>query len=291
MARGVVLLLLLGASCARRPAPLVFMTDFGAADDSVGICKGVMLSLEPRVPIVDLTHDVRPYAIADAARFLADTAPYYPPGTVFVVVVDPGVGGTRRAIVARSRRGQYFVVPDNGLVTSIADRDGIVAVREIANPRWFRGGATSATFHGRDVFAPVGARLARGDDWRDVGPPLGDWVRIAVPTARLGPRGVAGDVIALDGPYGNLVTDIGGDTLAQLGYGTGQPLHVRIGARELTLPLARTFGDVPVGQPLAYVDSRGRLAFAVNQGSFAAAYDVVPPVPIFIPRAAGSGAD
>lgn len=267
------------------------MTDFGAIDDSVAICKGVMLSVEPRLRIVDLTHDVRPFAIADAARFLADTAPFYAPGTIFVVVVDPGVGSARRAIVARSRRDQYFVVPDNGLLTLLAERDGLDGVREITNPRWMRDAVRSATFHGRDVFAPVGARLARGDDWRDVGPPVADPIRIAIPAARVDARGVAGDVIALDGPYGNLVTDVGADVLARLGYGLGARLAVRIGTRELSLPLVRTFGDVPRGQPLAYVDSRGRLAFAVNQGSFAATYGITPPAPLFIGPKAGSGPD
>jgi hypothetical protein len=291
MTRRAVWLLLLALGCAHRPAPLVFMTDFGAVDDSVAICKGVMLSVEPRLRIVDLTHDVRPYAIAEAARFLADTAPFYPPGSVFVAVIDPGVGGGRRAIVARSRRGQYFVGPDNGLLTVLAERDGLDGVRQITNPRWLRDGVPSATFHGRDVFAPVGARLARGEDWRTVGPPVADLIRIDIPAARLDARGVAGDVIALDGPYGNLVTDVGADALAELGYHAGERLAVRIGARELSLPLVRTFGDVPVGQPLAYVDSRGRLAFAINQGSFSAAYGVTPPAPIFIGRKAGSRPD
>jgi len=111
------------------PAPIiVFMTDFGALDDAVAICKGVMLSIAPAVQIIDLTHQVRPYSIADGARFLARTSLYYPANTIFVGVVDPGVGTQRRTVIARTRRGQYFVVPDNGLLTPIEDRDGIAGL-------------------------------------------------------------------------------------------------------------------------------------------------------------------
>jgi S-adenosylmethionine hydrolase len=275
------LVLLLACGCGHRPAPLVFMTDFGTADDSVAICKGVMLSVEPRLRIIDLTHDVRPYAVADAARFLADTALYYPAGTVFAVVVDPGVGTARRALVARSRRGQLFVLPDNGLLTLVAARDGLDGAREIANAAWLRP-TSSATFHGRDVFAPVAARLAAGADWREAGPPASDLVRLTLPAARAEAGGLAGEVVALDGPYGNLVTDVGADAVRALGYRPGDVVRVRLGARALVVPFVRTFGDVPEGQPLAYVDSRGRLALAVNRGSFAATYGVTPPVPFFL---------
>src|SRR6185503_11747920 len=148
-----VVLALAGCARTRPPAPLVFMTDFGVTDDSVAICKGVMLGIAPSANIIDLTHDVKPFAIADAARFLAGATPYFPAGTVFVAVIDPGVGGSRRAMVARSQRDQYFVVPDNGLVTLVAERDGLVGAREITNPAWLRPATTSATFHGRDIFA------------------------------------------------------------------------------------------------------------------------------------------
>src|SRR5437588_13133254 len=115
---------------------IVFMTDFGVANDAVAICKGVMLQTDPRVRIFDITHLVTPFSIAEGARFLAGTAPYYPAGTVFVVVVDPGVGSARKAIVVKSKRGQYFVLPDNGLITPLIDRDGLEGARVIANRDW-----------------------------------------------------------------------------------------------------------------------------------------------------------
>src|SRR5579864_2485926 len=151
---------------------IVFMTDFGTVDDSVAICRGVMYSIAPEVRIVDLTHQVTPFSILDGARFLHGASPYYPAGTVFVVVVDPTVGSTRKAVVVKTKRGQYFVLPDNGLMTLVQDRDGIEAAREITNSDWMIGAALSSTFHGRDIFSPAGAHLVRGDDWTKVGPEL-----------------------------------------------------------------------------------------------------------------------
>src|SRR5579859_1976976 len=138
------------------PPTIVFMTDLGVLDDSVAICRGVMYGIMPDVRIVDLTHQVTPFSILDGARFLFGATPYFPTGTVFVVVVDPTVGSTRKAIVARSKRGQYFVLPDNGVITLVEQRDGIDAVREITNPQWMIGTKRSSTFHGRDIFSPVG---------------------------------------------------------------------------------------------------------------------------------------
>jgi S-adenosyl-L-methionine hydrolase (adenosine-forming) len=280
--KGVLVLLLLCAACAgRRPAAVVFLSDFGTTDDSVAVCKGVMLTIEPRLQIVDLTHQVPPWSIADGARLLAGAAPYYPAGTVFLAVVDPGVGGSRRALVVATKRGQLFVVPDNGLVTLVAERDGISEAREITS-----GHSRPGTFHGRDVFAPLAARIARGDDWRTVGPPVGDIVRLDLPTARVDERGATGEVVALDGPYGNLVTNVPGDALARLGYAVGDIVAVEIAGRRFDLPLAQTFGDVPVGAGLVYVDSRGRIAVALNRGSFAKRHGITPIAPIHVaPRA------
>jgi S-adenosylmethionine hydrolase len=266
---------------------IVFMTDFGTVDDSVAICKGVMYSISPEVRIVDLTHQVTPFSILDGARFLYGTTPYYAPGMVFVVVVDPGVGSTRKAVVVKSKRGQYFVLPDNGLMTLVQDRDGIEGAREITNHDWMIGAALSSTFHGRDIFSPVGAHLARGDDWTGVGPELdvSKLVRLDIAPAKLDARGLSGEVIATDGPFGNLVTNISGDDFLKLGYARGSTVHVTIGKNEMDISFVRTFSDVPLNKPLLYIDSRGHLGLAVNQGSFAAIYGIKPPVTIFIPKA------
>ena len=274
-----VLVALVVVGCTHRPPPtVVFLSDFGTTDDSVAICKGVMLGIEPRLRLVDLTHEVRPFAIADAARLVAGTAPYYPAGTVFLAVVDPGVGGPRRALAVLSGRGQYFVVPDNGLITLVAARDGIREAREL------RADPASSTFHGRDVFAPAAARLAHDGRFADLGPVVASPVRIAVDAPAVDERGLAGAVIGLDGPFGNLVTNVDAPAFHALGWQLGDTVPVTFGERTVRMPFVRTFGDVAVGDALLYVDSRGRLALAVNQGDFARRYGVVPPLALFIPR-------
>jgi len=276
----------LGADHSPRPT-IVFMTDFGVVDDSVALCKGVMYSIAPDLRIVDLTHQVTPFSILDGARFLFGATAYFPSGTVFVVVIDPTVGSTRKAIIVKSKRGQYFVLPDNGLMTLVQDRDGLESAHEIVNPAWMIGSAMSSTFHGRDIFSPAGAHHARGDDWTQVGPELdvAKLVRLDIAPAKLDDRGLTAQVIATDGPFGNLVTTISGEDFLKLGYSRGQTVPVTIGKTELKLPFVRTFSDVPLQKPLMYIDSRGHVGFAVNQGSFASIYAIKPPQPIFIPRA------
>ena len=269
------------------PPTIVFMTDFGVLDDSVAICRGVMYGIMPDVRIVDLTHQVTPFSIFDGARYLFGATPYYPAGTVFVVVVDPTVGSARKAIVAHSKRGQYFVLPDNGVITLVEQRDGIDAVREITNPEWMIGGKLSSTFHGRDIFSPVGAHVARGDDWAKVGPeiPVKDLVRLDLKIATIDEHGLNASVIATDGPFGNLVTNVDGSDFLKLGYQRGQEVSVKVGDKELKMKFVKTFSDVPVGDSLLYIDSRGHLGLALNQKNFAETYGIRPPAALVIPRA------
>jgi len=275
------------AQTGKYPQTIVFMTDFGVVDDSVAICRGVMYSIIPEVRIVDLTHQVTPFSILDGARFLFGATPYYPAGTVFVVVVDPTVGSTRKAIVAKSKRGQYFVLPDNGLLTLVEQRDGIEGVHEIRNTDWMIGTKLSSTFHGRDIFSPVGAHLARGEDWTKVGPemPVASLIRLELKAARLDERGATAEVIATDGPFGNLVTNLDAEDFLELGYERGQDVPLKVGEKEMKIKFVRTFSDVPVGEPLLYIDSRGHLGLAVNQRSFSDTYGVKPPAELFIARA------
>src|SRR5246500_3281664 len=159
-------LLLFSLGCANAPMPkdaaatparkptIVFMTDFGTANDAVAICRAVMFGIAPDVRITDITHQVTPFQIEEASRFLAGVTPYYPPGTVFLVVVDPGVGTSRKAVIVKSRKGQFFVLPDNGLITPVLDRDGLASAREITNQAWMIESPISSTFHGRDIFSP-----------------------------------------------------------------------------------------------------------------------------------------
>jgi len=271
------------ASAPHRPI-IVFMTDFGTLDDSVPICKGVMLGIAPEARIVDLTHQVTPFSIADGARFLYGATPYYPAGTVFVVVVDPGVRTSRKAVVVKSKRGQYFVLPDNGLMTMVLDRDGLDASREITNRSWMIGSGISSTFHGRDIFSPVGAHLAAGADWTQLGPELKQLVRLDVAPSHMEAAGITGQVSALDGPFGNLITNVSGDDFLKLGYVHGEKVHIKLGDDDMVVPFVRTFGDVPVGEPLIFIDSRGRFSLALNQRNFAQTHHIKPPLSLFIAR-------
>ncbi len=275
------------APIEKYPPTIVFMTDFGLVDDSVALCRGVMYSIMPDVRIVDLTHQVTPFSILDGARFLYGATPYFPAETVFVVVIDPGVGSSRKAIVAHSKRGQYFVLPDNGLLTLVGQRDGIDAVRVISNPDWMIGGKLSSTFHGRDIFSPVGAHLARGDDWTTVGPemPAADLVQLKLKAATLDDHGLSATIIATDGPYGNLITNIDAEDFQKLGYQIGQEVPLMLASRQFKLKFVKTFSDVPLHEPLLYIDSRGHMAIALNQKNFASTYGVKPPVALEIPKA------
>ena len=264
--------------------PIVFMTDFGAANDAVAICKAVMLSIAPDARIMDITHQVTPFQIEEGARFLEAVSPYYPAGTVFVTVVDPGVGTSRKAIIVKSKKGQYFVLPDNGLITPVIDRDGLESAREITNPNWMIQSAISSTFHGRDIFSPAGAHLAAGWDFNLVGPEVPQLVRLTPKTSATSDKGIAGDIIGLDDPFGSLVSDIPGDEFRKLGYNLGDKFRVEINKKAVTLPYVKTFMDVPVGDSLLFIDSRDRVSIAINQGNYSKKSNVEPPGTIFIPR-------
>jgi len=284
------------AGCSRQPAApasaqassarpaIVFMTDFGTANDAVAICRGVIYGIAPDVRITDITHQVTPFSIEEASRFLYGVTPYYPEGTVFLVVVDPGVGTSRKAIAVKSRKGQYFILPDNGVITPVLDRDGLESAREITNQHWMIQAPLSSTFHGRDIFSPAAAHLAEGWEFDLVGPPVQQLVRLTPKTSVISAKGIEGEVIGLDDPYGSLITDIPGEDFKQLGYNVGDKVFIQINKKAFALPYAKTFMDVPVGEALLYIDSRGRVGIAVNQGSYATRFNIRPPAAVFIPR-------
>lgn len=268
---------------ATRPI-IVFMTDFGTANDAVAICKAVILGIVPNARIMDITHQVAPYSIEEGARFLVGVTPYYPSGTVFLVVVDPGVGTSRKAMIVKSKKGQFFVLPDNGLITPVEDRDGVEGAREITNPGWMIGDRVSSTFHGRDIFSPAAAHLTAGEDWTTVGPEVKELVRLQPRVATVGAKGITGEVVGIDDPFGSLITDISAAQFKELGYSLGEKITVKIGNKPYTMPHVKTFMDVPVGEMLLYIDSRGRVGVALNERDFSKTYKVSPPAAIFIPR-------
>ena len=276
----VVLLAALGAVVAcggdarqREPATVLFLTDFGVKDGAVAVCKGVMLGIEPRLRIVDVTHEVPPYDVETAAEVLEQALPFYPPGTVTVAVVDPGVGSERKSIAILTKKGHLLVGPDNGIFTLVLASEGLDHAVELSDKRFFRNGVTSFTFHGRDVFSPVGAHLAQGTSIDSLGPSVVP-VRLNFRLARRAGGSIEGSVRYIEDPYGNVVTDIPAALLDSAGMHVGDSLAVRIGSRTLRLPWRATFSDVPNGKALAVLHSRGLLSFSINQGDFAARYGV-----------------
>jgi S-adenosyl-L-methionine hydrolase (adenosine-forming) len=272
------------AQAASQRPTIVFMTDFGTANDAVAICRAVIYGIAPEVRLTDVTHQVTPYSIEEASRFLYGVTPYYSAGTIFLVVVDPGVGTSRKAIAVKTKKSQYFIVPDNGLLTPVLDRDGLDSAREITNQHWMIQGALSSTFHGRDIFSPAAAHLAAGWDFSLVGPPVDQLVRLSPKTAITSEKGVEGEIIALDDPFGSLISDISGQEFRNLGYNFGEKVAFQLNRKSLTLPFVKTFMDVAVGEALLYIDSRGRLGVAINQDNYSRKFNITPPAKIFIPR-------
>ena len=272
-----------GVTGSARPT-IVFMTDFGSANDSVAICRAVMLGIAPDARIMDITHQVTPFSIEEGARFLAGVSPYYPAGTVFVGVVDPGVGTSRKAVIVKTKKGQLFVVPDNGLITPVIERDGLDSAREIINTDWMIGEKVSSTFHGRDIFSPTGAHLAAGWDYTLAGPEVQQLVQLTIKTSSVTDKGIEGDIIGLDDPFGSVITNISADDFKKLGYAPGDKVTVQLNKKPFAAPYVKTFMDVPVGQPLLYVDSRGRISLAVNQGNFAQLNRITVPGTVFIAK-------
>ena len=293
----LLILAVISAACSKSPASnessaaksvvrptIVFMTDFGTANDAVAICKAVMISIAPDARIMDITHGVTPFRIEEGARNLESVSPYYPAGTVFVTVVDPGVGTSRKAIIVKTKKGQYFVLPDNGLISPVIDRDGLDSAREITNQSWMIQAAISSTFHGRDIFSPAGAHLASGWDFNTIGPEVPQLIRLTHKTSTTTDKGIDGNIIALDDPFGSLVSDIPGDDFKKLGYSLGDKIKIDINKKPVVLPYVKTFMGVPVGDILLFVDSRDRVSIAINQGNYSKKFAVEPPGTIFIPR-------
>lgn len=256
---------------------IVIGTDFGTRDGAVAAMKGVALGIDPKLALHDLTQEIPPFDIWYGAYQLAITLPYWPKGTVFVVVVDPGVGTERGAVIARTRSGHFFVGPDNGLLTLVADNQGVAAVRRIDETRHrLPGSAASFTFHGRDVFAVAAAKLASGAiTFEEVGPELpGGITRIDYPKPGFADGRAYGMIPTLDVNFGNVWTDIDRVTFDRLGVAKGQPLLVRVlragqTVFEEQVPFVDTFGDVPEGKPLIYFNSEDKVALAINYGNFA----------------------
>jgi S-adenosylmethionine hydrolase len=258
--------------------PLVsLLTDFGVRDPSAAICKAVILGICPDAEVLDLAHDVRKYAVGEAALGLWAALPYVPVGT-HVAVVDPGVGTARRPLALRVGRGDVLIGPDNGLLLPAADRlGGITDARELVNPA-YRLPVVTSTFHGRDIFAPAAAHLASGVELESVGPAVDRTTLVPspLPSARSTEGGIAAEVVYVD-TFGNVkLAALSADVRAAFGDPIGRPFRAEIGGRSVrVLRWAAAFGDVAVGEPLLYEDSYGRACIGINQGDAATALGLV----------------
>ena len=263
--------------------PLVFQTDFGLVDGAVSAMYGVAYSVMPELKIHDLTHDITPFHIWEASYRLIQTINYWPEGTVFVSVVDPGVGSDRKSIVVKTNSGRYIVTPDNGTVTHVVRLEGIAAVRQIDEHvnRLPRSGE-SYTFHGRDVYAFTGARLAAGIiDFADVGPelPVDSLVKLPIVEPYIDGNAACGTIDVLDVRFGSLWTNIPRTLFLETGIKYGDRVSITIEndtrcVYHNIILFGKSFADVYVGEALAYVNSLDCVAVAINQGSFARAYNI-----------------
>ncbi|MFH6992973.1 S-adenosyl-l-methionine hydroxide adenosyltransferase family protein [Flavobacterium sp. FlaQc-48] len=255
---------------------LVFQSDFGLKDGAVSAMKGVAMGVSTDIKIFDLTHEIPAFNIWEAAYRLSQTAQYYPAGTVFVSVCDPGVGTSRHSVVLLTKSGHYFVTPDNGTLTLIAEQLGIQEIREIDEVKNRRQNSNeSYTFHGRDVYAFTGARLAsKTITFEEVGPKLpNEVVKIDYQKPVFEKGRIKGGIPILDIQYGNVWTNIDKKTFANLGLKAGDLVSIQIFngtkiAYEGKLKLVNTFGEVTVGTDVCYFNSLLNFSLAVNQGSF-----------------------
>lgn len=262
---------------------LVFQSDFGLVDGAVSAMKGVAYKVDPGLIISDVTHDITPYNIFEASYRLFQTVDYWPVGTVFVSVVDPGVGSDRKSIVARTAKGQYVVTPNNGTLTHLSVFGGIEEIREIEeSTNRLKNSALSYTFHGRDIYAYTGARLASGViGYEEVGPALdlGELVTLELFGAVQTDTSVSGRVDILDVRFGSLWTSVPFENFKSLGFEFGDDVDVRIFRGDILVyanrvTYGRSFSAVRPGMPIIYMNSVNHMALAVNLGSFAETYHI-----------------
>ena len=252
---------------------ITFLTDFGLEDDFVGTCHGVIKGIAPDVEIIDLTHGIAPQSVLQGALVLANTLPYLPVG-VHLAVVDPGVGSPRRSLALRAG-GRYFVGPDNGLLLSAADAaGGVDSAHEITN-RQYALGRVSATFHGRDVFAPAAAHLARGIHLQELGAAIdpGDLVRLEIPQPEVGPRRLRATCLYVD-RFGNMQLNLTRQHLLDCGIEPPMQVEIEYRGDRYYAAAARTFADARPGEIILYEDAYENVALAISGGNAAETMNV-----------------
>jgi S-adenosyl-L-methionine hydrolase (adenosine-forming) len=247
---------------------ITFLSDFGLKDDFVGTCHGVMKRIAPEAQVIDITHGIPPQAVLQGALVLANTIGFMPAG-VHLAIVDPGVGGPRRPLVLRDEEGRVYVGPDNGLLLPAAGRAGIAAAHELANPDYALE-TISRTFHGRDLFSPAAAHLARGVPPEELGPPVDpeSLVRLDVPELVVTDGGIVATLLYVDS-FGNIALNLTRDDVEDLGIYSGTRVELELAGERYYAVMARTFADARPGDVILYEDSYKNMSLAISRGSAA----------------------
>jgi S-adenosylmethionine hydrolase len=250
---------------------IVLLTDFGLQDSYVGEMKGVILSAAPEARLVDLTHDIEAFNVKRGAVVLSGASSMFPTKTIFLGVVDPGVGGSRNPILLLTQQGKYYVGPDNGLFSIVAEREGIERIWILDKVKYYRNGIPASTFHGRDIFAPVAAALARGEDPSLMGTPQKKLEPLSMQQAKIVGSSISGEVLYVD-RYGNVVTNIPATFATPLKMGA--LVKISLSGSNFSAPYVETYSKVATGRALLLKNSQGLLEISVNQGSASRMYNI-----------------
>jgi S-adenosylmethionine hydrolase len=254
---------------------ITFLSDFGLKDDFVGTCHGVMKRIAAEAQIIDITHGIPPQAVLQGALVLANTVGFMPVG-VHLAIVDPGVGGPRRPLVLRDEEDRLYVGPDNGLLLPAAGRAGIAAAHELANPDYALE-TISRTFHGRDLFSPAAAHLARGVPLEALGPPVDpeSLVQLDVPKLVIADGSIVATLLYVDS-FGNIALNLTRDDVEGLGIASGTRVEIELAGERYYAVMARTFADARAGDVILYEDSYKNMSLAISRGSAARMLHAAP---------------
>jgi S-adenosylmethionine hydrolase len=265
-------------------AKIAFLSDVGSADEAAALCKGLLFQISPETVVVDITHDVPAFDVAEGARCLADVPEFFPADTIICAYVYPQTGTATPTVVARNTKGQLLVVPDNGLITHAVRNFPLIEAWEVTEPAVMNHPPTP-TWYGRDVVVACAGHLAAGVPPGQVGPPreLSSLARLMTPSAACGEGEVLGEVSRIDRAFGNVWTNIPLELVERhVTDGPADLLSVHIDGQRFQWPLRRTFGEVAEGEPLIYVHSRGLLAFGMNQARLAEQFHVAVGQPVTV---------
>ncbi len=266
------------------PQPIIaLLTDFGWGDSYVAQMKGAIVTLDPGARLIDLTHDVTAFNVAEGSYLLDQSAQEFPAGTIFVAVVDPEVGTDRAPLLVKSGLGKFYIGPDNGLFTRVLDREGFTAAWTLDKPEFFRAGGDSHTFHGRDIFGPVAAHLAAGTDPAKMGTPLAEKGLTLLPPNEPALAGgvVSATVLHID-RYGNIILNFRSDSEPAAKFKQGNLIKITIGRASFTGPLVKAYGEEEKGRLILLYGNNGLLEIAMNQGSAAEKMKVQPGTAILL---------